>query len=229
LLVEYFKELPEPQEGEQSETWSRRQQSALTSFKRKVAQRYTEGTLQRLVQAGDRLHRRAAAFALGLLGSFSSSQLLAERLKDDDPVVRQLAEDALWSIWFRADTPAHCQELQKLRKVRDPQKALAGLNALIHKAPNFAEAYNQRAILYFRLEEYPKSLADCERVLQLNPLHFGAQAGMGQCYLKLKKPKAALKALRGAFRINPNLQGVEETIRALEEALGEEKRKDDLK
>ncbi len=66
-------------------------------------------------------------------------------------------------------------------------------------------------------------------MLKLNPHHFGALAGLGQCYLQQRKNKAALKAFRAAMRINPNLDGVAETIRAIENALGEEGRKDDKK
>ena len=32
-------------------------------------------------------------------------------------------------------------------------------------APQFAEAYNQRAILYFQMKDYARSIADCEKVL----------------------------------------------------------------
>ena len=79
------------------------------------------------------------------------------------------------------------------------------------------------------MKEFERSIADCEKVLQLNPCHFGAQSGMAQCYMQLRKHKAALRAFRAALRINPNLDGVAETIRALENALGEEGRKDDKK
>src|SRR5205823_3574179 len=129
--------------------------------------------------------------------------------------VRQLAVDALWSLWFRADSGANAQELQRLMRLRDTRKKLSGLNLLVEKAPHFAEAYNQRAILFFHLEELQKSIADCERVVKLNPHHFGAHAGMAQCYMKLGKPRPALKAFRHALRINPGMEGVEETIRAL--------------
>ena len=54
-------------------------------------------------------------------------------------------------------------------------------------------------------------------------------AGMAQSYMQMRKHKAALKAFRTALRLNPNLAGVAETIRALENALGEEGRKDDKK
>jgi tetratricopeptide (TPR) repeat protein len=66
-------------------------------------------------------------------------------------------------------------------------------------------------------------------VLKLNPYHFGAAAGMGRCYMEIGKHRAALKAFRAALRINPGLEGIEETIRALENALGEEGKKDDKK
>ena len=140
-----------------------------------------------------------------------------------------MAADALWSLWFRADEEENNEELQRLMRVRDREKAVAGLDRLLQKAPHFAEAYNQRAIHFFKMKQFERSVADCEKTLQLNPCHFGAMAGMAQCYMQMRKHKAALKAFRAALRINPNLDGVAETIRALENALGEEGRKDDKK
>ena len=119
--------------------------------------------------------------------------------------------------------------MQRLARTRDREKALAGLDQLIKRVPHFAEAFNQRAIVEFSLKQYERSMADCERSLQLNPHHFGAQAGMAQCLLQMRKHRAALKAFRAALRINPHLDGVADTIRALETALGEEGRKDDKK
>jgi tetratricopeptide (TPR) repeat protein len=226
LLVEYYSELPEPREGDNQDKWTARLEAGLDKFKKQVEGRYTEGTLLRLLDASSARTRRAAVLALGLLGTMASNKAVVGRLKDEDQLVRRFASDALWATWFRADTDANNQELQRLMRLRDREKALAGFNSLIKKAPTFAETYNQRAILYFRMEEFQKSITDCERTLKLNPFHFGALAGMAQCYMKLKKPRAALKAFRSAYRINPNLEGVEDTIRALEDALGEEGSKD---
>jgi cytochrome c-type biogenesis protein CcmH/NrfG len=64
-------------------------------------------------------------------------------------------------------------------------------------------------------------------VLKLNPYHFGAAAGLGQCQMHLGKYRAALKAFRQALRINPGLTEVLAAIQALETALGEEGRRDD--
>jgi tetratricopeptide (TPR) repeat protein len=202
-------------------------EAGLERFQKKVAARYTEGTLQRLLQATDPEVRRAAILALRGLGTMRSNEAVAAMLRDDDAAVRHLAADTLWALWFRADSDANNRELQRLMRVRDRAKALAGLDALIARSPNFAEAYNQRAILYFKAGQFEQSIADCERALKLNPYHFGAQSGMAQGYLQLDKPRAALKAFRNLSRIHPNMDGVEETIRALEDALGEEGKPDD--
>jgi tetratricopeptide (TPR) repeat protein len=225
LLVEYYNELPEPREGDNSKTWHARLEAALGKFRKKVEGRYNEGTLQRLLDTPSAEGRRAAVLALSLMGTMDSNTVLAGRLHDDDEVVRQLAADALWAVWSRGGSETHNRELQRLTRMRDRAKALAGLDNLIAKAPEFAEAYNQRAIRYYQAKEYYKSIADCEKTLQLNPFHFGAQSGLAQCYLNLRKPKAALKAYREAYRMNPNLEGVEETIRQLEISLGEEGKK----
>ncbi len=225
LLVDYYRRLPDRKENEEPETWAVRLQEGLEGFKQEVTTRYTEGTLQRIAACPNAEARRAAVLALGLTGTMASNKPLAQRLHDGDSQVRQLATDALWALWFRADNVDHSHELQRIMRLRDPEKALDAFEDLIKKAPKFAEAYNQRAILWFRLEEYQKSIADCEAVLKLNPHHFGAQAGMGQCYMKLRKPRGALKAFKAALRINPGMEGVEDTIRTLEDVLGEEGKK----
>ena len=225
LLVEYYHEFLPQLKRRQGPALQR----VLGKFKKKTSARYSEGTLQRLGDAADVETRCAAVLALGLLGSMASNVTLADRLHDEDPRVRRFAAEALWGLWFRGTDPAHCDELRRLADVKDRADALAGLDALIAKAPKFAEAYNQRAILHFRNKDFEKSIADCERVLEFNPYHFGALSGMAQCYVNLRRPRAALKAFRHALRINPNLRGVKETIRALEESLGEEGRKDDRK
>jgi tetratricopeptide (TPR) repeat protein len=201
-------------------------------FARKVTQRYYEGTLQRLLNHSDPTMREAAVAALRFVGTMESNSTVAACLYDEISEVQELAEAALWAIWFRADSDVNNRELQRLtRLINDKEyaKALAGLNALIARAPTFAEAFNQRAILFWRWSEYKRSIADCEEVLRLNPLHFGAQAGMGQCYLQLKKHPEALKAFRQALRIHPNLDGVQENVHALEQHLKDLRRKEDKK
>jgi HEAT repeat protein len=229
LLLEYYQQLPLRRAKDDPDRWRKRQAEAQEAFQQQVRDRYSEGTLIRLLDSPDADARRAALFALGFLGSMEANKAAAARLRDGDADVRQTAVDTLWALWFRADGEQHGRELQRLVRLRDRDKAVAGLDDLIRRSPGFAEAYNQRAIVAFRAKQFDRSIADCEKVVHLNPFHFGAFAGMAQCHMQLRKHRAALKAFRAAQRINPHLDGVAETIRTLENALGEEGRKDDKK
>ena len=149
LLFDYYRRLPERKEGEEPESWGVRLQDRLENFKLEVRGRYTEGSLQRLLNVPNLEARRAAVLALGLTGTMNSNKAVAARLHDSDAQVRQLASDALWAMWFRAGSSAHNRELQRITRMRDPKKALAAYDALVKKPPEFAEAFNQRAILLF--------------------------------------------------------------------------------
>jgi tetratricopeptide (TPR) repeat protein len=156
-----------------------------------------------------------------------SNRILARMLHDDDPAVRQTVSEAMWSIWFRAGTPEQNEELQRLVSMaasdeNDQDTILGGFEDLIKQAPEFAEVYNQRAVYFFRHGQLVQSIKDCERTLKLNPHHFGAAGGMAQGYLKQRKLRAALRAFRRSFRINPNLEEVQVAIQSLEKTLGEE-------
>ncbi|QDU22304.1 tetratricopeptide repeat protein [Urbifossiella limnaea] len=222
LLVTYFDRLPPLNPGDDEELWAAGAGPLVNHFKDEVRSKYTEGTLARLLAAADVRTRRAAALAVGLLGTMGCNQPLAARLRDDDPLVQRLASDALWEVWFRGGTEDENRALQLAVREKEPAARKAALDDLITLAPDFAEARNQRAIWFFKQGQYPKAVADCEVVLRLNPVHFGAAAGLGQCYLKLKKPRAALRAFRQALDINPTLEHLHETIQALKEALDSE-------
>ena len=135
--------------------------------------------------------------------------------------MRRFAADSLWELWFSAGTEEQNERLRDVAREPNQVKARAELDELIREAPAFAEAYNQRGIVHFRLEQFDRSAADCEAALKLNPNHFGAQAGLGQCYLRMRKHRAALRAFKVALRINPRLDGVAEAVRTLENTLGE--------
>lgn len=220
-LVEFYEQLPPPQDGEDLEQWASSVRDALQEFGHKVQAQYTEATLGRLLTSADPRCRRAAVVALGLVGTMAVNGAVASLLQDRDRLTRYLASDALWAIWSRGYSERYNQELQCLLRQPDAKTKLAGLDSLVRRAGDFAEAFNQRAILYYRLGKFRKAIADCERVMRLNPHHFGAAAGMAQCYLKLNKPRAALRSFRVALAINPNLDDVEETIKAIEDVLGD--------
>jgi tetratricopeptide (TPR) repeat protein len=191
----------------------------IEAFQRRVLARYAEGTLARALQMGDIQERRAAVLALGLVGGYQVNQAVGRALRDPDPAVRSLADNALWAIWFRADSPENNETLEQVRTLitrKRPDLATELATRLITRSPRFAEAYNQRAIALFMMEKFDESAADCRRVLELNPYHFGALGGLGQCYLRLNLRREALKTYRRALKLQPYSEGLREFVSTLE-------------
>jgi tetratricopeptide (TPR) repeat protein len=207
LLVEYFKEFLHKRD--------------LDEFRNRVTARYSEGTLGRILAASpDVAARRSAVLALGLIGSFEQSNaILGKALRDDDLAVRSMAEDALWAVWFRADTPEHNRLLEQVRHSISREQldqAEALLARLIADAPNFVEAYNQRAFVYFLQGRFAESALDCQHVIERNPYHIGAIEGLAKCQLGLNRPRDALKSLRRALKLRPHNSALRASIRDLE-------------
>ncbi len=193
----------------------------LDQFRAQVTARYTEGTLGRvLISSPSVAARRAAVLALGVTGTFvQSNTALGKALRDNDPLVRTMAESALWAIWFRADSPENNQSLEEVRLLIGHHRLDAALNSasrLIARAPNYAEAYNQRAIALFIQGRFAESAEDCQRVLKLNPYHVGAISGLAQCQIQLDQPHEALRTLHSAAKLQPHSQSIRETIQVLE-------------
>lgn len=182
------------------------QDSDVDAFRRKVSARYMEGTLSRLVESDDVQARRAAVLALGLTGSFQVNAALARALRDSDAIVRRLADLALWSIWFRADSAENNATLERVSRLiskRQLEDAIELVNKLIQASPQFAEAYNQRAIAEFFLGRFRESAEDCRMTLERNPYHFGALAGLAKCQIQLEERAAAIETLRRASKLQP--------------------------
>jgi Flp pilus assembly protein TadD len=205
LLVEYY------------ETFLRTRD--LDAFTQQVPARFTREGLAQLSESSDGRTRRAAIFALGHFGNNEDNALLARALRDDDPMVRGLAEGALWTLWFRADTPENNRMLEQVRDLiagRRLEDAIRLADRLIERSPKFAEAYNQRAIAEFFRGRFDASAADCRRVLEYNPYHIGALGGLAQCEMRLDRRGDALKTYRRALKLQPHDEGIREMISRLE-------------
>jgi tetratricopeptide (TPR) repeat protein len=131
---------------------------------------------------------------------------LLNDLKHDEQSIRETATRELWQLWFEQKGLVGVQMLNRSRSLMatgDRDQAELLLNQLIQSMPDFAEAWNQRAILYFLEHRYRKSIADCQQVICLNPFHFGALHGMGLSYLHLQEYRQASHAFRKVLEILP--------------------------
>jgi tetratricopeptide (TPR) repeat protein len=191
-------------------------------FARQVGGTYTVGTLERLSAVGDRMTRRAAVLAIGLLGDFNANATLGRALHDDDRGVRMLAEGGIRQLWCRAGTAAHRKQLEAVVEHNAAgrfDEAIRGATRLIDEAPWLAEAWNQRALALFGIGRFAESIHDCTQALEGNPYHFGAATGMAQCHLKQNNRSLALECFRRALRLNPNLEGVRAHVLYLQRTL----------
>lgn len=131
---------------------------------------------------------------------------LLESLKSPDEAVRAEATQALWHIWFGQKGAAGLQILQRsqiLLEAGEAAQSEALLSEVIEQMPDFAEAWNRRAVLYFVQGEYLKAIADCHHAIALVPVHFGALHGLGLCLASIGEYREAIQAFRRALEIQP--------------------------
>jgi len=176
---------------------------------------WTAEQIVSLLRCEDCDARKVAALSLTLVGCQGCLPELAKQLKDPDPIVNQMAEHAMWAIWFRGASPEANHQLfrgaQALGR-RDFDHAISHFDRAIAFCPTFAEPYNQRAIAKFLLERYDDAIVDSRKAVELMPIHFGAWAGMGHCHTHLGRLKCALKCYEKALEINPHLGDVREAV-----------------
>ena len=175
--------------------------------------------LYRKLVSGEHSEKLSAGFDLAWLGG---EQQLLRALKSSSATVRDIAADSLWNLWFHAAGREAFQLAKSANLALERQKfseALALLNDIIAKYPRFAEAWNRRAILYWQTGRYERSIADCQRVVALNPSHFGAWQGMGLCQLHLGEVDQACQSFRAALRISPRDPGLRRLLQQCEDLL----------
>jgi tetratricopeptide (TPR) repeat protein len=133
-------------------------------------------------------------------------QPLLNDLKHPEEDIRDRATQGLWQRWF------YQKGVQGLRQLEDSQgllisgqyrQAEAMLTDIVTRQPDFVEAWNRRAVLHYVMGDYRASLLDCDRVLDLMPVHFGALHGKGLCHMALGNFTAAIQAFRQALEVQP--------------------------
>ena len=129
-------------------------------------------------------------------------------------------EARIWAIWLQTPSDTAALLMMRAKAATDAQQtdvAIKLLDAVIKLRPDYTEAWNRRATLYYLQNDYMRSLADIEQVLIREPRHFGALAGLGMIMQDIGDDKRALDAFRKALAINPHLEKVPELVKTLSE------------
>lgn len=147
---------------------------------------------------------------------------LYERLRDPETRNWEAVEDDIWQIWAQSGSEAIdllFRRGHQAMEQKDLPAAVDHFSAAIDHAPEFAEAYNARATVFYEMERFGLSLADIEMTLALNPRHFGAMTGLALILESLDRPDEALRAYRAVAAIHPHQPNVKEAIEKLEQQL----------
>jgi tetratricopeptide (TPR) repeat protein len=120
-----------------------------------------------------------------------------------------LIEEKIWKAWSKH--PKNDKLTNKLEFGRELMSkgsynyALLVFTNIIKNDPFWPEAWNARATLFFYMNSYEESLKDIDKVLNLEPRHFGALSGRAQILIKLKKYGKAINDLKEIKKIHPSI------------------------
>lgn len=127
-------------------------------------------------------------------------------------------EDRIWALWIVSNSDT-CNLLMSRVKAatdgKDYDLALKLLDAIIAINPDYVEAWNRRASVYYLKNDYGHAIADLGEVLVREPRHFGALSGLGMILQEIGDDKDALKAYRDALKIDPHLEHIPDVVKEL--------------
>ncbi|MBH5370256.1 MULTISPECIES: tetratricopeptide repeat protein [Bradyrhizobium] len=129
-------------------------------------------------------------------------------------------EARIWAIWLQTPSDTAALLMSRAKTAVDAKKidvAIKLLDSVIKLRPDYIEAWNRRATLYYMQNDYGRSLADIQQVLIREPRHFGALAGLGMIMQEVGDEKRALEAYRKALAVNPHLEKIPDQVKALTE------------
>ena len=124
-----------------------------------------------------------------------------------------LLEAKIWSIWNEHPTNNKLTERlefgTELMQYGDYNYALRVFDNIIVTDPKWSEAWNKRATLYFLMSQFTNSLDDIDKVLNIEPRHFGALSGQARIFIKLQKYEKAIKSIERALEFYPSFKSRE--------------------
>ena len=131
----------------------------------------------------------------------------------------QATIEKIWTLWSVNDSPmAEVLLTQSSKALQDGafETSEQMLNELVGSYPDYTEALNLRAKLYYNMKRYDDAQADLEAVLDSEPRHFGALSGLAAVYQAKGETAKAAAMLRDAIAVNPYLESAKEVLKQLE-------------
>jgi tetratricopeptide (TPR) repeat protein len=131
-------------------------------------------------------------------------------------------EGRIWATWAAQGGDTATLLMTRVRTAiegKDFDLAIKLLTAIIDIKPDYIEAWNRRATLYFQKRDYESAMTDLRAVLQREPRHFGAWAGLGMILNDIGDDARALASFRRAVELYPRMERIPDLIKRLTETV----------
>jgi tetratricopeptide (TPR) repeat protein len=141
----------------------------------------------------------------------------ALKVAPDDESAKYV-ENRIWAIWVASSSDTANLLMGRVKTAvdaKDLDLAIKLLNAIIDIKPDFVEAWNRRATVYYTKRDFGRALADIHEVLAREPRHFGALSGLGIILQELGDDKRALEVFRRALAVHPRLERIPDLVKKL--------------
>lgn len=135
--------------------------------------------------------------------------LFVELKNAENEAEASATEEKIWLAWMESgdnEIDTMLRDAMRKRRSYDFDGSIAILNEIIKLKPDFSEAWNQRATLYFFQKKYEESLLDIAKTLELEPRHFGSLAGRAVIRWRQLKPELARQNIIEAMKVHPFLK-----------------------
>jgi tetratricopeptide (TPR) repeat protein len=145
----------------------------------------------------------------------------ALKVAPDDESAKYV-ENRIWAIWLGSASDTANLLMGRVKTAVDAEDfdlAVKLLNAIIDIKPDFVEAWNRRATVYYAKKEFGRALSDIREVLAREPRHFGALSGLGIILQELGDDKHALDVFRRALAIHPHLERIPDLVKKLSDKI----------
>jgi tetratricopeptide (TPR) repeat protein len=145
----------------------------------------------------------------------------ALKVAPDDESAKYV-ENRIWAFWLASASDTANLLMGRVKAAVDAEDfdlAIKLLNAVIDIKPNFVEAWNRRATVYYAKKEFGRALSDIREVLAREPRHFGALSGLGIILQELGDDKHALDVFRRALAIHPHLERIPDLVKKLSDKI----------
>jgi tetratricopeptide (TPR) repeat protein len=129
-------------------------------------------------------------------------------------------EERIWALWFVSGSDTADLLMTRVKtaaEAKDLDLAVQLLDAIVEIKPDYVEAWNRRATIFFMKKEYGRALADIRQVLAREPRHFAALSGLGLIMQELGDDKRALEVFRRALAVHPHLERIPDLVKQLTE------------